>query len=145
MTSHLVCGNRGVLDLDGSATDADVQQQMERRMRLNVYKDGQWGVLRHLPLKTGAYAWFGCLVSGSVVTSAIEHAYIDVLLMSGSGVTSPTEHAYIDVLTRGDLSTLSWIESPLKHADFSKQPDIDLCRVAYTSLNFRDIMLASGL
>ena len=62
-----------------------------------------------------------------------------------TGCTKPCEHAYIDVLTRGDLSTLTWLESPLKIFDHKQtSSDLDLCRVAFTSLNFRDVMLATG-
>ena len=52
------------------------------------------------------------------------------------------EQAYVNVLTRGDLSSLRWFASPLKYA----QPKIDeaLFYVYYASLNFRDIMLATG-
>lgn len=54
-----------------------------------------------------------------------------------------TEHAYVNVLTRGDLSSLRWISSPLRHFA-SSDLTIRLCRVSYSSLNFRDIMLATG-
>lgn len=54
-----------------------------------------------------------------------------------------TEHAYVNVLTRGDLSSLRWISSPLRHF-VSSDSNICLCRVSYSSLNFRDIMLATG-
>lgn len=54
-----------------------------------------------------------------------------------------TEHAYVNVLTRGDLSSLRWISSPLRHFA-SRDSNIRLCRVSYSSLNFRDIMLATG-
>ncbi|XP_066519867.1 fatty acid synthase [Hoplias malabaricus] len=54
-----------------------------------------------------------------------------------------TEHAYVNVLTRGDLSSLRWIASPLQHF-VPSNPNVQLCRVYYSSLNFRDIMLASG-
>ncbi|KAG5854295.1 hypothetical protein ANANG_G00036290 [Anguilla anguilla] len=54
-----------------------------------------------------------------------------------------TEQAYVNVLTRGDLSSLRWIVSPLRHFTPSN-PNIQLCRVYYSSLNFRDIMLATG-
>ncbi|KAM9716550.1 fatty acid synthase [Menidia menidia] len=54
-----------------------------------------------------------------------------------------TEAAYVNVLTRGDLASLRWIASPLRHfADSS--PSLQLCQVYYSSLNFRDIMLATG-
>uniref|UniRef100_A0A673MK06 Fatty acid synthase n=1 Tax=Sinocyclocheilus rhinocerous TaxID=307959 RepID=A0A673MK06_9TELE len=54
-----------------------------------------------------------------------------------------TEQAYVNVLTRGDLSSLRWIASPLRHF-IPSNPNVQLCRVYYSSLNFRDIMLATG-
>ncbi|XP_034563602.1 fatty acid synthase [Notolabrus celidotus] len=54
-----------------------------------------------------------------------------------------TEFAYVNVLTRGDLSSLRWIASPLRHF-VTSDPNVQLCRVYYSSLNFRDIMLATG-
>ncbi|KAI1292133.1 Fatty acid synthase [Halotydeus destructor] len=54
-----------------------------------------------------------------------------------------TEHAYLNVLTRGDLSTLKWVEAQHKHwagGDATEQ----LAHVYYAPLNFRDIMLATG-
>lgn len=56
------------------------------------------------------------------------------------------EHAYVNVLTRGDLSSLHWVESPLKYFDktSSANGNLELCSVYYTALNFRDVMLATG-
>ncbi|XP_070847252.1 fatty acid synthase [Chaetodon trifascialis] len=54
-----------------------------------------------------------------------------------------TEQAYVNVLTRGDLSSLRWIASPLRHFVPSNS-NVQLCHVYYSSLNFRDIMLATG-
>lgn len=55
------------------------------------------------------------------------------------------EHAYVNTLTRGDLSSLRWIESELRWARARPPaPGTDLCRVYYAPLNFRDIMLATG-
>uniref|UniRef100_A0A803V968 Fatty acid synthase n=1 Tax=Ficedula albicollis TaxID=59894 RepID=A0A803V968_FICAL len=54
-----------------------------------------------------------------------------------------TEYAYVNVLTRGDLSSLRWIVSPLRHFH-TTDSNILLCKVYYASLNFRDIMLATG-
>lgn len=54
-----------------------------------------------------------------------------------------TQQAYVNVMTRGDLSSLRWIASPLRHF-VACSADIQLCRVYYSSLNFRDIMLATG-
>ncbi|XP_036124153.1 fatty acid synthase [Molossus molossus] len=54
-----------------------------------------------------------------------------------------TEHAFINVLTRGDLSSIRWVCSPLRHVSVAS-PGTQLCTVYYASLNFRDIMLATG-
>lgn len=54
-----------------------------------------------------------------------------------------TEHAFINVLTRGDLSSIRWVCSPLRHT-LAPGPGDQLCTVYYASLNFRDIMLATG-
>ncbi|XP_022830419.1 fatty acid synthase [Spodoptera litura] len=55
------------------------------------------------------------------------------------------EHAYVNTLTRGDLSSLRWIESPLRYAAATPLPArTELCRVYCAPLNFRDIMLATG-
>jgi len=54
----------------------------------------------------------------------------------------PCQHAYINVQTKGDLSSLSWIESALKH--YTDHDQKQLCHVHYAALNFRDVMLATG-
>ncbi|KAJ8035684.1 Fatty acid synthase [Holothuria leucospilota] len=51
--------------------------------------------------------------------------------------TTP-QNAYVDVLTPGDFSSLQWIHSPDDPKSGEK------CTVHYSSLNFRDVMLASG-
>lgn len=53
------------------------------------------------------------------------------------------EHAYMNVLTRGDLSTLKFIEGPLSF-DTKTHPEKMLVHVYSTSVNFRDVMTASG-
>lgn len=51
----------------------------------------------------------------------------------------------MNTLTRGDLSSLRWIESDLRFAQARPTPPrAELCRVYYAPLNFRDIMLATG-
>jgi len=67
-----------------------------------------------------------------------------VILLTGHQQRVNTDTAYVNVLTRGDLSSLHWIESPLKYFDQADHPDQQLCRVHYTALNFRDVMLATG-
>eukprot|EP00062_Callorhinchus_milii_P004539 gi/632943010/ref/XP_007886730.1/ PREDICTED: fatty acid synthase [Callorhinchus milii] len=69
-------------------------------------------------------------------------AFRHFLLQQGQS-KEQTEYAYVNVLTRGDLSSLSWILSPLQHFQ-PIDPNVQLCKVYYASLNFRDIMLATG-
>ncbi|GFQ66223.1 fatty acid synthase [Trichonephila clavata] len=52
------------------------------------------------------------------------------------------EHAYLNLLTRGNLSSLTWIDSPLKYV--TQSSDTLLCHVYYAPLNFKDVMLATG-
>ncbi|GFS84466.1 fatty acid synthase, partial [Nephila pilipes] len=52
------------------------------------------------------------------------------------------EHAYLNIVTRGNLSSLTWIDSPLKY--LTQSSDIPLCHVYYAPLNFKDVMLATG-
>ncbi|NXI15750.1 FAS synthase, partial [Irena cyanogastra] len=65
------------------------------------------------------------------------------LLLQQAQPQELTEYAYVNVLTRGDLSSLRWIVSPLRHFH-TTDPNVLLCKVYYASLNFRDIMLATG-
>ena len=66
-----------------------------------------------------------------------------ILVEDSPHAVEETEHAYVNVLTRGDLSSLRWIASHLKYASGSCGTK-ELCTVNYASLNFRDIMLATG-
>ncbi|CAH1129520.1 unnamed protein product [Ceutorhynchus assimilis] len=52
----------------------------------------------------------------------------------------PMKHAFITTLTRGDLSSLKWIQRPPTYHNNANQ----ICNVHYSSLNFKDIMLATG-
>lgn len=49
------------------------------------------------------------------------------------------DHCYGNVLQRGDLSTLSWLEGPI-----DARRESDVVNVQYASINFRDVMLATG-
>ncbi|XP_063391024.1 fatty acid synthase-like [Cydia fagiglandana] len=60
----------------------------------------------------------------------------------------PVEHAYVNTLTRGDLSSLRWVESDMPLAPHRARAGAGaaaaLCRVHCAPLNFRDVMLATG-
>lgn len=49
-------------------------------------------------------------------------------------------HFYTNSLVKGDLSTLVWLNGPLVEDRLTR----DIVRIQYASLNFRDVMLASG-
>ncbi|XP_012541735.1 fatty acid synthase [Monomorium pharaonis] len=51
----------------------------------------------------------------------------------------PVRHAYVDEMIPGDLSSLRWIEGPIRPDAKQK----DLVHVAYSSLNLKDIMFAT--
>lgn len=89
--------------------------QLDKQVMANVLKGGQWGSYRHLRLEQQS----------------------DVPSLQ-------VEHAVVNTLVRGDLSSLRWIESPLSYHQTENNPEMELCKVYYTSLNFRDIMLATG-
>ncbi|XP_063382180.1 fatty acid synthase-like [Cydia fagiglandana] len=88
--------------------------QVRRDLAFNVLRAGVWGTYRHLPLDDPTQN------------------------------KQEVEHAYVNALTRGDLSSLRWIESDLRHAVNVPRPHTDLCTVHYSSINFRDIMMATG-
>lgn len=52
-----------------------------------------------------------------------------------------TDNAHVNVLNRGDLSSLTWLQSPVIMTTDLNNPNLDTCVVHYASLNFRDIML----
>ncbi|KAI1292131.1 Fatty acid synthase [Halotydeus destructor] len=70
------------------------------------------------------------------------YRHINLGAVEDDGVVE-TEHAHLNILTRGDLSTLRWVESPHKHWAAGNASD-QLAQVYYASLNFRDVMLATG-
>lgn len=49
-------------------------------------------------------------------------------------------HYFVNCLSKGDLSTLKWIYGPLNLNSLQR----DHIRISYASLNFRDVMLATG-
>lgn len=91
------------------------REHMQKDLIHNVLKDGNWGTYRHLKLD------------------------------NTTEVTLPVEHAYVNALTKGDLSSLKWIEGPLAlDRPDTKDERQDLCTVYYAPINFRDVMLSSG-
>lgn len=55
-----------------------------------------------------------------------------------------TKHAYINVQTAGDLSSFRWFQSDHHFWPRDRRPNEQLIEIHYSSLNFRDVMLATG-
>ncbi|CAG7667448.1 unnamed protein product [Allacma fusca] len=86
-----------------------LQDQLNKDLLYNIYSGGLWGYFSNLSIPVDDFRR-----------------------------QKVFERVYANALKLGDLSSLTWIESPLR---YSKQP---LVEVHYSSLNFKDIMLASG-
>lgn len=63
--------------------------------------------------------------------------YRHLQLILDNSLHPRSQHVYGNVLHRGDLSSLSWFQGQLQPEDC----DID---IVYSSINFRDVMLATG-
>jgi len=66
------------------------------------------------------------------------YKYFDIPKIIDSSPQS--SHCYANCRIRGDLSTLSWLHGPLN----IQNPVLDLVKIQYSSLNFKDVMLALG-
>ncbi|XP_060802513.1 fatty acid synthase-like [Amyelois transitella] len=81
----------------------------------------------------------------NVLRANVWGSYRHLLLNDSAEAKLQVEHAYVNALVRGDLSSLRWIESPLRFAgEQQRGPGSELCHVYYAPLNFRDVMLATG-
>ncbi|KAF7272913.1 hypothetical protein GWI33_014349 [Rhynchophorus ferrugineus] len=106
--------------IEDSAPNFDIsspfyQDQLKKKLSINVYKNGHWGTYRHLLLD--------------------DHNRTEA------------EHCFLNSLSRGDLSSLKWLEGsirPSNTSSFLMSPDETLVKVYYAALNFRDVMTATG-
>ncbi|KAJ8712849.1 hypothetical protein PYW08_008153 [Mythimna loreyi] len=65
-------------------------------------------------------------------------------LLLGDLETVRANHAYVNTLTIGDLSSLSWVEGPLRENHEFNNDEKVLVHVYCAALNFRDVMTATG-
>uniref|UniRef100_A0A6B2E4Y7 Fatty acid synthase n=1 Tax=Phlebotomus kandelakii TaxID=1109342 RepID=A0A6B2E4Y7_9DIPT len=99
-----------------SLTHPLYEEQLKKDLITNVLKGNAWGSFRHLKLEC-----------------------------QQNVATLQVEHAYVNALTKGDLSSLKWIEGPLgRDRPDPKDSRVELCTVYYAPVNFRDVMLSSG-
>ena len=66
-------------------------------------------------------------------------SYRHVKLMEKLEEKSRSDHCFANCLVKGDLSSLCWLSGPL-----NVKTDKDIINISFASLNFRDIMLATG-
>ena len=65
--------------------------------------------------------------------------------LGASEVVTNTTHAYAAIQTPGDLSTLAWVQSPLRPYYASKgKAKPEQYKIAFSALNFRDALVATG-
>ena len=84
--------------------------QLELGLAINVFKNGQWGSYRHF------------------------------ILQQEKIIGPRIDHCFANSLTRGDLSSMTWLDGPYNQ----RKPGKSTVKVQYASLNFRDVMLATG-
>ncbi|XP_046964411.1 fatty acid synthase-like [Vanessa cardui] len=65
-------------------------------------------------------------------------------LLLGDLDTIKTHHAFVNTVTIGDLSSLSWLEGPIRENPVFKNPESVLVHIYSAALNFRDVMTALG-
>ncbi|XP_050353261.1 fatty acid synthase-like [Nymphalis io] len=65
-------------------------------------------------------------------------------LLLGDLDTVKAHHAYVNTVTIGDLSSLTWLEGPIRVNQAYKNPGNIVVNVYCTALNFRDVMTAMG-
>lgn len=70
--------------------------------------------------------------------------FYQIVRMKATAQPIPSEHSYLNIKTRGDLSSFDWFECQHKYWPEGRKPNESLCRVYYSSLNFKDVMLATG-
>ncbi|XP_045521971.1 fatty acid synthase-like [Pieris brassicae] len=65
-------------------------------------------------------------------------------LLLGDLETVTASHGFVNTITIGDLSSLRWLEGPIRQNQIIKNPEKILVHVYCAALNFRDVMTAMG-
>lgn len=114
---------RCIYDLDGTMpktidfTKSPYKEMAENDLVMNVFRQNRWGSFRYTTL-------------------------------GDEPETIETPYAYLDMQTRGDLTSFKWYESDHKHfhrlLSADQTPNMVMCDVYCSSLNFKDVMIATG-
>ena len=75
----------------------------------------------------------------------LKHSFISLFPKDGASAAE-SNYAYLNIAERGNLSSLQWLESPLKNfsAASSRSFELEIHNVHYAALCKRDILLATG-
>ncbi|XP_050353258.1 fatty acid synthase-like [Nymphalis io] len=65
-------------------------------------------------------------------------------LLLGDLDTVKAHHAFMNTVTIGDLSSLTWLEGPIRVDSVFKKPENIFVQIYCAALNFRDVMTATG-
>ena len=102
---------------------------------------------RHLPIHTQLLVLHTKKIT-EMETYQNQNPFLQCLsstfILEMNSCTLSSQAAYVKALTKGDLSSLKWIQAPFEDFPNGSNPQREICSVYYASLNFRDIMLATG-
>lgn len=99
-----------------------------------IDSEGNLGAYRHLTA-INFLSYEDCLCKNVGRTT-------EQVITTESMSNSSIKGAYVNNATRGDLSSFTWFEAPMAYLSDEQRQQV--VRVAYSALNFRDIMLATG-
>ncbi|KAK9746600.1 KR domain [Popillia japonica] len=116
--------------------------QLDKKLSFNIWKDGGWGTYRHLHPNLDFYkTQLDKKLSFNIWKDGGWGTYRHLPLSEAPQIEC--EDAYINVSTKGDFSSLAWLEGNANTGD-RLSPGTDIIHVYYASLNFKDLMIASG-
>lgn len=111
------------------------QLAMERNLIWNcISEDGHFGSFRHFTINE--YLSYADCACSNQLPMIVKGRDLD------GNTMNQAKPAYVNNAARGDLSSFTWFEAPFRYLNADERKN--LVNVAYSALNFRDIMLATG-
>ncbi|KAI1300230.1 Fatty acid synthase [Halotydeus destructor] len=102
---------------EGKSENSLTDEILKKDLVMNVFRNGSYGSFRHF-------------------------------MVDETEEKTDTEHFFLEVKTKGDLSSLKWYENDNKYwtslPASVKRPQELLVTIYYSSLNFKDVMVATG-
>lgn len=106
-------------------------KQLKLGLAINVYRNVR---IR----RRGRRVSFSDSVSFCTVSQGQWGSYRHTKLIQNQEEIARSKHFYVNVLRNGDLTSLSWLGGPLKSTAKN------IVNIQYSSINFRDVMLATS-